>query len=80
MSPPLHILTKHPRRPPSPRLLQIIPIAALIVDELEIEGVDVARKIAETGQEDVDQQIDAAAGDEEDADRGDYGGKGGMFR
>nr|POE65671.1 hypothetical protein CFP56_58777 [Quercus suber] len=44
-------------------------LAAVKVHVLEVEGVDVAREIAQYGQRDIDEQVDAAAGDRENTNR-----------
>lgn len=38
-------------------------VTAFVVDVFEVEGVDVAGEVAETCEEDVDEEIDAAACD-----------------
>lgn len=47
----------------------VLPTA--VVDEQDVEGVDVAWEVSEDGEDDVDQEIGVAAGDEEDSDGGD---------
>lgn len=44
-------------------------LPAVIVDVFEIEGVDVARDVAQNGQANVDQEISTTARDDVDADR-----------
>jgi hypothetical protein len=65
--PILHLLTIHTRRQssiiyPRPNL-----ISALHVHVFEIEGVNMPWKIAEEREKEVDEEVGAAAGDEEDA-------------
>ena len=68
LSAPLHILTIHAGRPFLHQPAHFRLAASLEVDILEVEGVDVAGEVAEDGQADVDEEVGAAAGDEEDAD------------
>jgi len=68
LAPINHILAIHPsRRPPTinPASGNLIP--SLVVHVFEVEGVDVAGEVAEAGEEDVDEDVGAAAGYEEDA-------------
>lgn len=46
-------------------------VAALDVHVLNVEGVDMAGKVTQDSEQDVDEQIDSAACDEEDTDWGD---------
>jgi hypothetical protein len=50
-------------------------ILALVVDVQQVKRVDVAREVPQDGQADVDQQVGAAAGDEEDCYRWDWRGR-----
>lgn len=49
-------------------------VASLVVHVFDVESVDVTREVAQYGQEDVDEEVGAAACDEEDADGGNCGG------
>lgn len=49
-------------------------IATVIVLVLQVEGVDVAWEVAETGEADVDEEVGAASGDQEDTHRWDEDG------
>jgi hypothetical protein len=64
----LHFLTVHARR----RTRIVYPrthlVSTLYVHILDVKGVDVAGEVAEEREEDVDEQVGAAAGDEEDAE------------
>ena len=46
-------------------------VLAKVVDVDQVEGVDVARKVAEDREQDVDEEVWGAAADDEDADRRD---------
>jgi hypothetical protein len=46
-------------------------LSLLDLDILDVEGVDVSGQVAEEGQADVDEEVGAAAADEEDAERWD---------
>jgi hypothetical protein len=47
-------------------------VAALVVDVDYVECVDMAGKVAQNGQADVDAEVGAAAGDNGDTDRWDF--------
>lgn len=58
------------------QLAQATLLFAVEVHVFEVEGVDVAREVAEDGQADVDEEVGAAAGDHVDAYGGDcFGGE-----
>jgi len=68
----LHVVAVHAggsrrRDTPLSRLL-----AAVIVDILDVEGMEVARDVTEYREADVDEEVGAAPGHEEDADGGDW--------
>lgn len=62
----IHSLRRSRGRRSDARLLE-----ALVMDVLDIEGVDVAGNIAQDGEQDVDTQVRAAACNAPDADRWD---------
>lgn len=64
----LHLLTIHARRRLSIIDARPYLIPPLDVHVLEVKGVDVAGEVTEEREQDVDEEVDAAAGDEEDAD------------
>jgi len=64
----LHFLTVHDWR----TICRNRAVTVVEVDVYEIEGVDVSREEAQDGEEDVDEEVGAAAGHEKDSQRGDY--------
>jgi len=46
-------------------------VTALVVDVLDVEGMDVAGEVAQDSEQDVNEQIRTATGDKKDADRRD---------
>lgn len=68
MATALHTIRVDARRHLSGQLTMASPVATVKVDILEVEGMNVAGDITEQRQCDVDKQVGAAAGHEEDAD------------
>lgn len=64
----LHTIRVDARRHLPGQLTMASPVAAVKVDILDVEGMDVARDVTEQRQCDVDKQVGATAGHEEDAD------------
>jgi hypothetical protein len=64
----LHIIAIHPRRRPVFIITLSSLVLSVVVDVLDVEGVDVAREVAEKGEADVDEQVCTAACDAVDAD------------
>jgi hypothetical protein len=64
----LHLLTIHARRRLRVQYARAHLVAPLHVHILDVEGVDVAGEVAQKREQNVDEQVGAAAGDEEDTD------------